>query len=124
MVRRRLTRNASLPQELGYVAEGQEVDGKGICPYDPHHNSTVTFVGKFLYQSADINTHPTFPRTLRSPAAVSTENTKGRYRRWNIPIAHVTSPERVYRPRRLSDALARSMNVLLEKFAVSSVPAG
>ena len=33
-------------QELGYVAEGKEVDGKGICPYDPHHNSTVTFVGK------------------------------------------------------------------------------
>ena len=33
-------------QELGYVADAAEVDGKGICPYDPHHNSTVTFVGE------------------------------------------------------------------------------
>ncbi|XP_037082709.1 semaphorin-1A-like isoform X1 [Pollicipes pollicipes] len=35
--------------DLGYVPQGGERDGRGLCPYDPNHNSTVTFVGGQTY---------------------------------------------------------------------------
>ena len=27
-------------------------DGKGVCPFDPNHNSTATMVGKYLSKIA------------------------------------------------------------------------
>lgn len=30
-----------------YTHIGAEKSGQGICPYDPKHNSTSTFVGKY-----------------------------------------------------------------------------
>ena len=38
-------------QEMGYLPKGGELDGRGLCPFDPNHNSTVTFVGKWAYMS-------------------------------------------------------------------------
>ena len=32
---------------MGYLPKGGERDGRGLCPYDPNHNSTVTFVGEY-----------------------------------------------------------------------------
>ena len=34
-------------QDVGYLPKGGERDGRGLCPYDPNHNSTVTFVGEY-----------------------------------------------------------------------------
>ncbi|XP_043238137.1 semaphorin-1A-like isoform X1 [Amphibalanus amphitrite] len=53
--------------ELGYVAEGNDVDGKGICPYDPHHNSTVTFVDDQLYAGTVADFAGSDPLIYRHP---------------------------------------------------------
>jgi len=34
-------------QDGAYVKQS-DMDGLGLCPYDPRHNSTAVFAGKFL----------------------------------------------------------------------------
>ncbi|KAF0289647.1 Semaphorin-1A [Amphibalanus amphitrite] len=35
--------------DVGYLPKGGQRDGRGLCPYDPNHNSTVTFVDGETY---------------------------------------------------------------------------
>lgn len=41
-------------QDGAYVKKS-DIDGLGLCPYDPRHNSTAVFAGKFLHLSKLIN---------------------------------------------------------------------
>jgi hypothetical protein len=38
----------TLFQDGDYVVE-KEYDGKGLCPFDPDHNSTGVYSGEFIY---------------------------------------------------------------------------
>ncbi|XP_037082260.1 semaphorin-1A-like [Pollicipes pollicipes] len=53
--------------ELGYVPQGGERDGRGLCPYDPKHNSTVTFVGGELYAGTVADFAGSDPLLYRHP---------------------------------------------------------
>lgn len=34
----------------------KEKPGQAVCPYDPHHNSTAIYVGKYRYTPGDFLT--------------------------------------------------------------------
>ncbi|XP_043209579.1 semaphorin-1A-like isoform X3 [Amphibalanus amphitrite] len=60
-------RNYKKNPELGYVPDGTERDARGICPYSPKHNSTVTFVDGELFSGTVADFAGSDPLIYRHP---------------------------------------------------------